>query len=104
MLNTSVYRLVALSAVSVLLLDTLVFAATPADIGPKTIQFKMGTKTIAFSHHKHQKLSNNNCWECHDRKSGKIPSWGESTAHKLCIPCHDLYEKGPVSCKGCHKK
>ncbi len=97
-------RQAIVSASLILLPATLLFAETPANMGPKTIQFKMGTKTIVFTHQKHQKLAKNNCWECHDKKSGKIPNWGEATAHKLCIPCHDLNEKGPVQCKECHKK
>jgi predicted CXXCH cytochrome family protein len=79
-------------------------AAKPENPGPKIIKLKMGTETIQFTHHKHQKVTNNQCWECHDKKSGKISNWNEATAHKICIPCHDLNEKGPVSCKGCHKK
>lgn len=95
---------VVLCAAVLLLPAALLFAATPENIGPKTIDFKMGTKTIVFTHRKHQQLVKNNCWECHDKKNGKIANWGEATAHKLCIPCHDLNEKGPVVCKGCHKK
>lgn len=104
MLMNRVCRRVALSLCLVLISGTLIFAETAGKNGPKTIEFKMGAKTIAFTHHKHQKLTKNNCWECHDKTNGKIPNWGEATAHKLCIPCHDLNEKGPVMCKGCHKK
>jgi len=79
-------------------------AAQPQNTGPNVIKLKMGSKTLDFSHVKHQKLSNNQCWECHDKDSWKIDGWNKSTAHKICIPCHDLNEKGPVACKGCHKK
>jgi predicted CXXCH cytochrome family protein len=72
--------------------------------GPSVIKLKMGGKTFNFTHHKHQLIPGSKCWECHDKKNGKIENWGEATAHKLCIPCHDLNEKGPISCKGCHKK
>ena len=93
---------------SIMLLSLLnastVMAAKPENSGPKIITLKMGEKTIKFTHHKHQKVTNNNCWECHDKKNGKIDNWNEATAHKLCIPCHDLNEKGPVNCKYCHKK
>lgn len=80
------------------------FAAPAEKTGPKIINLKMGSKTITFTHEKHQKITNNQCWECHADKKGKIENWGEATAHKLCIPCHDLNEKGPVKCKACHKK
>jgi len=87
-----------------LLFTSTVIAAEPENKGPKIIKLKMGGKTIEFTHHKHQKVTGNKCWECHADKKGKIDNWGEATAHRLCIPCHDLNEKGPVSCKGCHKK
>lgn len=91
------------------LLFSLLFAANvmadkPENPGPKIIKLKMGKETVEFTHHKHQKVVNNQCLECHDKKSGKIDNWSEATAHRLCIPCHDLNEKGPVSCKGCHPK
>lgn len=87
-----------------LLFSTAAMAATPENKGPQIIKLKMGKKTIEFTHHKHQQVVNNQCWECHDKKNGKIDNWSEATAHKLCIPCHDLNEKGPINCKGCHKK
>lgn len=96
------------SILSVLLLSlmftSVTMAAEPENIGPQLIKLKMGKETIEFTHHKHQKAVNNQCWECHKKESGKIENWSEATAHKLCIPCHDLNEKGPVSCKGCHKE
>jgi predicted CXXCH cytochrome family protein len=85
-------------------LSSSLFAAQPQNTGPDMIKLKMGKKTLDFTHRKHQKLTNNQCWECHDKNNGKIPKWGEPTAHKLCIPCHDLNEKGPINCKECHKK
>lgn len=87
---------------SLFILSTSSFAAE--NTGPKMIKLKMGKKTLDFTHQKHQQLTNNQCWECHDETKGKIANWGETTAHKLCIPCHDLNEKGPVKCKGCHPK
>lgn len=79
-------------------------AAQEPDRGPQVIKLKMGTKVLDFNHHQHQRLTKNQCWECHDESLGKISNWSQTTAHKLCIPCHDLNEKGPVSCKSCHKK
>lgn len=96
---------VSLSAVFITLMLTFsALAANTEDTGPEIIKLKMGKKTIDFSHRKHQKMTKNQCWECHNKKNGKIDNWSEATAHKICIPCHDLNEKGPVSCKGCHKK
>ena len=89
---------------SLFILSTSLFAAEPENPGPKIIKLKMGKKTVDFTHQKHQQLTNNQCWECHDKTTGKITNWGEATAHKLCIPCHDLNEKGPIKCKGCHPK
>jgi len=98
------YLFVSFTLLLPLLFTSTVIAAKPENNGPQIIKLKMGKKTIEFTHHKHQKVTDNKCWECHDKKSGKIDNWNEATAHRLCIPCHDLNEKGPVSCKGCHKK
>lgn len=87
-----------------LMFASVTIAAKTENIGPQMIKLKMGKETIEFNHHKHQKAVNNKCWECHKKESGVIENWSEATAHTLCIPCHDLNEKGPVECKGCHKK
>jgi len=96
------------SILSLLLLSLMFTSVTMAakleSKGPQMIKLKMGKETIEFTHHKHQKAVDDQCWECHKKESGKIENWSEATAHKLCIPCHDLNEKGPVSCKGCHKE
>ena len=85
-----------------------VSAAAVADVpkkqGPDVINFKMGAMTLAFQHKKHLTALNNECFHCHKTENGKIDDWGKETAHTICIPCHDLYEKGPTECKGCHKK
>ncbi len=98
------HQVLSLVAGISLISSSLLFAAAPENRGPKIIDMKMGKKSLTFTHHKHQQLTKNQCWECHDKKMGKIEGWGEAAAHKLCIPCHDLNEKGPVTCKGCHKK
>lgn len=98
------YFSILLSLFISLLFATAVMAAKPENPGPKIIKLKMGKEIIEFTHHKHQKATKNQCWECHDKTNGKISNWSEATAHRLCIPCHDLNEKGPVSCKGCHPK
>jgi len=94
-------RLVACFLLFTVILTVDLFAANP---GAPVIKLKMGNKMLEFTHLKHQKLTKGQCWECHDKTPGKITNWSEATAHKLCIPCHDLNEKGPISCKGCHKK
>ena len=98
------YLFGSLALFAALLFATTPMAAQPQNNGPKIIKLKMGTKTVDFTHHKHQQAVNNQCWECHDKKNGKIDNWSEASAHRLCIPCHDLYEKGPINCKGCHRK
>lgn len=81
------------------------FAETPKNPGPEVINMKMGVMILPFSHRKHQKDLNNECFHCHPKKTGgKIDNWGKETAHQICISCHDLEEKGPVECKQCHKK
>lgn len=77
---------------------------TPA--GPEIITFQMGGKPFEFKHWSHQKNNNSNggCTNCHRDEVGKINGWGQEFAHMICIPCHDLNDKGPTSCKECHKK
>jgi hypothetical protein len=72
--------------------------------GPEVINLKMGAMSLTFQHKKHQKDLNNECFHCHATVNGKIDNWGKETAHKICIACHDLYDKGPVECHQCHKK
>lgn len=91
-------------AVAVFLCTADLHADQPVKLGPSIIKLKMGEKTLEFTHLKHQQLTKNQCWECHDKSNGKIKNWSQTTAHKLCIPCHDLNEKGPVACKSCHPK
>jgi predicted CXXCH cytochrome family protein len=79
-------------------------ADAPKDRGPEVINLKMKGMVMPFKHWKHQKEAKSDCRDCHSRKIGKIEGWGEDTAHKVCIPCHDLEEKGPVLCHQCHDK
>ena len=65
------------------------------------IQLKKG---VAFNHKAHQ---SNLCSACHvetEGTPGKIPGLGKEWAHKTCIECHDIFDKGPTKCDGCHKK
>lgn len=81
-----------------------VLADPPKNSGPEVINFKMGVMVLPFQHRKHQTNLNNECFHCHGKKGpGKIDGWGKESAHTICIPCHDLEEKGPVECKQCHK-
>jgi predicted CXXCH cytochrome family protein len=77
----------------------------PKDRGPEVITFKMGVMLLPFRHWGHQKQLNDECYHCHGKNtSGKIPGWGKESAHTICIPCHDLDDKGPIECHQCHKK
>jgi predicted CXXCH cytochrome family protein len=70
-------------------------------VGPEVIKLK--TMVMPFPHWKHQATNNSECFHCHNAEGGKIKGWGKEAAHELCIPCHDLNDKGPVECKQCHK-
>lgn len=75
------------------------------DKGPETITFDMGGTPVNFKHWNHQTNKKmGNCFNCHRYEIGKIEGWGKDFAHMVCIPCHDLNEKGPTNCKECHKK
>src|SRR5690349_409008 len=76
----------------------------PKNYGPEVIDLKMGIMILPFQHKKHQKSLNNECYLCHKTVDGKIDGWGREVAHTICIPCHDLYEKGPIECRQCHRK
>ena len=87
-----------------IIVSSTVFAATPTGVGPEFIIMKTGTVPLSFPHWKHQAVNNSDCSNCHNAGGGKIAGWGKEAAHNLCIPCHDLNDKGPVECKQCHKK
>ncbi|HEY6873164.1 MAG TPA: cytochrome c3 family protein [Geobacteraceae bacterium] len=71
--------------------------------GPEVIKFQMGDRTLPFKHWLHQKkIKGNNCLICHPDKIGKIPDLGKDKAHALCLPCHEVMNKGPAACKFCH--
>jgi len=76
----------------------------PTNVGPEVIKLKMGDMQLSFKHWEHQKNVNNECFHCHNTKIGKIDNWGKDTAHKVCIACHELEDKGPVTCLQCHPK
>jgi predicted CXXCH cytochrome family protein len=84
-----------------LVVTSNVLAEALKNPGPEVMYFNMSVP-IPFNHWKHQKLAKDDCLHCHDRKGEKIKGWGKEIAHKICIPCHDLDEKGPVLCHECH--
>jgi Cytochrome c7 and related cytochrome c len=92
---------------TLMLSSTLVLAAEkktlPANRGPEIINFKMGAIDLQFQHWKHLTSLQVECFNCHKTKIGKIDGWNKEFAHKICIPCHDLGNKGPVDCHECHK-
>lgn len=79
---------------------TVAVAAT--NNGAAVIDLKMGKTVIKFHHKQHQEKLKNECFHCHKTELGKIDGWNEEKAHVICIACHDLYDKGPTECKGCH--
>jgi len=79
-------------------------AETPKNRGPEIINLKMGAMELRFQHWNHQTNLQHDCFNCHKTKIGVIDGWSKDVAHKVCIPCHDLENKGPVQCHECHKK
>jgi hypothetical protein len=76
-----------------------------ANAGPEIVTLKMGEKVFELKHWQHQKSAKKGgCTNCHRGEIGKIEGWNQEFAHMVCIPCHDLNDKGPVNCKDCHKK
>ena len=97
----------ALLMVSGLLISctsSVVPAESPQNRGREVIDLKMGIMILPFQHWKHQATTHNDCFSCHKTRIGKIDGWGKEFAHKTCIPCHDLENKGPVQCHECHKQ
>lgn len=81
---------------------SIIAAEVPVNIGPDIIKLKMGDKFMNFQHWKHQKNNNNECFHCHKPQEWKIKKWDKEVAHEVCIACHDINDRGPVECKGCH--
>ncbi|MDD2365767.1 MAG: cytochrome c3 family protein [Desulfuromonadaceae bacterium] len=82
---------------SIIILSSAAYAGSGSEF------ISMKTVSDPFSHWKHQKMNKSECDNCHEAEGGKIAGWGKEAAHTLCIPCHDMNEKGPVECKQCHK-
>ena len=72
--------------------------------GREIIILKMAELELPFKHWKHQRYLNNECFHCHHSTLGKIDGWGDHTAHRICIECHELEKRGPSSCRHCHPK
>lgn len=92
------------AAILVATLSSPVLAGDPKKPGPEKISFKMGAISLEFQHKKHTESLRGECFHCHKSENGKIDGWGKETAHTLCIPCHDINDKGPVECNQCHGK
>lgn len=106
-MKRSLFAIVTL-AFAMILTSNLTFAVEkkdpPKDRGREIIMLKMGVMELRFQHWKHQTNVHNDCFNCHKTKIGVIDGWSKDVAHKVCIPCHDLENKGPVQCHECHKK
>jgi hypothetical protein len=94
--------LLALSLMIIGLPLAIMAEEVPKNIGPAVIKMKMGNTSMDFQHLKHQKNNNNECFHCHKPQEWKIKKWDKEVAHQVCIACHDLNDKGPIECKGCH--
>ena len=82
----------------------LLIAANAFGAGEDILKFKRG---VVFNHAGHQTEKVGLCSACHVETEGtpqKIPGFGKEWAHKTCIECHDIFEKGPTKCDGCHVK
>ena len=96
--------MLVLLALSLTAVSSAALAQAPKERGPEVIRLKMGELELPFKHWAHQKEVNDECYHCHNTTLGKIDNWGKDTAHKICIACHELEGKGPVSCRQCHTK
>jgi len=84
-------------AVAVFTLGLFAGSALAADV----IQFKKGAKLD----HKIHADTLKDCTKCHTKaEGGKIEGFGKEFAHKSCKGCHSEMNKGPTSCKDCHKQ
>jgi len=84
------------------MLALTVFAGTAFAAGPEVIELKASIGNVSFAHKMHQELLKD-CKKCHEKGMGKIEGFGKEWAHKNCKGCHAEMNKGPTSCKGCHK-
>ncbi len=87
-----------------LVLVALLIAVNAFGAGEDILKFKRG---VVFNHAGHQTEKVGLCSACHVETEGtpqKIPGFGKEWAHKTCIECHDIFEKGPTKCDGCHVK
>ena len=82
------------------ILFILLFTGTSA-IAADIVEFKNG---VVFNHLSHKTDKAGLCSACHEGEPGKIPGFGKEWAHKNCIECHDIFEKGPTKCDGCHTR
>jgi hypothetical protein len=75
-------------------------SAAIAAAPPETISMK---RNVQFSHKVHAEMLKD-CTKCHSSAAGgKIEGFGKDWAHKQCKECHTTMQKGPTTCKACHK-
>ena len=88
-----------MSTIAMLSLSSAVLAA-----GPDTIELPASMGKVTFNHKMHQD-NLKDCSKCHASPAGgKIEGFGKDLAHNTCKGCHAANNKGPTSCKECHKK
>lgn len=92
-------KLSLFSVIILMVLSSISFAASP-----ETIELPASMGKITFHHRQHQDRLKD-CTMCHSTQDGgKIEGFGKDFAHKTCKGCHQGMNKGPTSCKDCHKK
>ncbi|NJD91750.1 MAG: cytochrome C [Geobacter sp.] len=88
-----------MAGIAILSLSSVVLAA-----GPDTIELPASMGKVTFNHKLHQE-NLKDCSKCHAKPAGgKIEGFGKDLAHNICKGCHAANNKGPTSCKECHKK
>jgi uncharacterized paraquat-inducible protein A len=89
-----------MKSVFIAIFAMVAFATASFAAAPETMTFK---RNVPFSHKAHaEKLKD--CTKCHSSaEGGKIDGFGKDWAHKKCKECHVEMQKGPTTCKACHK-
>lgn len=88
-----------MSVIAIMSFSSVVLAA-----GPDTIELPASIGKVTFNHKQHQE-NLKDCSKCHASPTGgKIAGFGKDLAHNTCKGCHAANNKGPTSCKECHKK
>jgi hypothetical protein len=125
MFSRSEMKLVLVSAVVLLVIAAVSYAAFPSKPPKQPIRAAFPTVAgkVIFDHSRHWKDSGyalacgechhtlqpdeysqaGSCTECHDPNDGDADMPKRSDAiHQQCIGCHQAYGGGPVECAQCH--